>query len=146
MKICHKCKEPKPLNEFYANKNTTDGYRNWCKTCWYENEKKYRKTPAGKMAREKQWRKYQQSARGKTIRNQNKRKYNEKYPEKTKAKLILKYATYKNKIIRQPCEVCGSIINIHGHHWDYSKPLDVMWLCREHHNILHQTLKRSMAI
>lgn len=25
-----------------------------------------------------------------------------------------------------------------GHHWDYDKPKDVFWLCREHHNDVHK--------
>jgi hypothetical protein len=38
---------------------------------------------------------------------------------------------------RGPCEVCGSREGVEGHHEDYSKPLDVRWLCREHHKALH---------
>lgn len=35
------------------------------------------------------------------------------------------------KIARQPCEVCGR--KAQAHHEDYSKPLDVRWLCFQHH-------------
>jgi hypothetical protein len=38
----------------------------------------------------------------------------------------------------QPCEVCGAE-SAHRHHDDYDKPLDVRWLCREHHAELHRT-------
>ena len=37
----------------------------------------------------------------------------------------------RGKLVRQPCEVCGADAEMH--HDDYSKPLDVRWLCREHH-------------
>lgn len=45
----------------------------------------------------------------------------------------------KGFLIPKPCEVCGTNIDIDAHHDDYSKPLDVRWLCRTHHNEHHQT-------
>lgn len=37
----------------------------------------------------------------------------------------------RGKLTRGPCEVCGELAEMH--HDDYSKPLAVRWLCREHH-------------
>lgn len=41
----------------------------------------------------------------------------------------------RGKLVPKPCEVCGD--EAQKHHEDYSKPLQVMWLCRgchvEHH-------------
>nr|DAD85891.1 MAG TPA: hypothetical protein [Siphoviridae sp. ctGdK3] len=33
--------------------------------------------------------------------------------------------------------------NLEAHHDDYSKPLQVRWLCRRHHKQLHKELKES---
>jgi len=41
-------------------------------------------------------------------------------------------------LIKQPCEVCNTIINIQAHHDDYMKPLVVRWLCRKHHQEHHR--------
>ena len=34
-KVCSKCGEEKPLEEFSRNKNKSDGLQIWCKGCWY---------------------------------------------------------------------------------------------------------------
>lgn len=38
----------------------------------------------------------------------------------------------------QPCQECGATKNIHGHHCDYDKPLEIMWLCAKHHAQRHR--------
>jgi Zn finger protein HypA/HybF involved in hydrogenase expression len=42
----------------------------------------------------------------------------------------------RGKLIKQPCEKCGSE-DSEIHHEDYTKPLDVTWLCRKDHLELH---------
>ena len=44
----------------------------------------------------------------------------------------------KGEVERQPCEYCGSTRNVVGHHPDYDKPLDVIWLCQKHHTLEHR--------
>ena len=54
---------------------------------------------------------------------------------KIRARDLLRSAVRWGRIERQPCEVCG--MKAEGHHHDYSKPYDVRWLCRKHHNETH---------
>lgn len=39
---------------------------------------------------------------------------------------------------RPPCEGCGSVADVQGHHSDYSKPYEVDWLCRLCHGAEHR--------
>ena len=47
----------------------------------------------------------------------------------------LNRALASGRITRQLCEVCGT--KAHAHHADYEKPLDVRWLCPQHHADIH---------
>lgn len=57
--------------------------------------------------------------------------------QKIAARTMLGKAVRRGDIERKPCEVCGDP-NSQGHHEDYNKPLDVQWLCQEHHLELHR--------
>jgi hypothetical protein len=59
-----------------------------------------------------------------------------KFPEKNKARSKLRYEVMMGRIKKLPCEVCGNEKS-EGHHEDYSKPLEVSWLCSQHHRNKH---------
>jgi hypothetical protein len=62
-------------------------------------------------------------------------KYKLKNPEKARAHKIYRKAIKDGILTRMPCRVCGKP-NAEGHHEDYSKPLEVIPLCRRHHAAL----------
>lgn len=61
--------------------------------------------------------------------------------EKQRAHSLVHAAVRKGIIVRPAdCSKCGSTPPvIHGHHTDYSKPLDVVWLCSACHGIAHRS-------
>jgi ribosomal protein S27AE len=70
---------------------------------------------------------------------QNRPKHSELTEEarkKATARAYLNTYLRRGKIERKPCSKCGDL-NSQGHHEDYNKPLDVIWLCRKHHLELH---------
>lgn len=64
-------------------------------------------------------------------------KYAEENPKKRKVLSKVANAIKRGDLVRMPCEVCGDP-NSQGHHKDYDKPLDVMWLCQQHHTDWHR--------
>lgn len=63
-------------------------------------------------------------------------------PEKYHAHNEVGKAVLSGRLKRGVCVVCGSD-KVHGHHKDYSKPLEVTWLCPKHHAQEHARLKLS---
>lgn len=65
--------------------------------------------------------------------------YNAKYPNRVKANRKLNYALHKGYLSKLPCSVCSNLQSI-AHHDDYSKPLEVIWLCELHHKVRHRAI------
>ena len=65
--------------------------------------------------------------------------WRERNPEKRRAHSLLYYAVQCGKIKRpDACPKCGRECLVEGHHADYSKPLEVDWLCRSCHVLEHR--------
>lgn len=145
MIICTKCKQEKPVEDFYKDRASKDGWQSYCKVC----KQAYKQTDKSKKAqrrydqsdkRKEAKHHYRQTEQGKKATNKAVRKYRKKHPLTAIAHYKLNNSIRDGKLIRDPCEVCGSTDRIHGHHDDYSKHLDVNWLCRKHHMRRHKEL------
>lgn len=81
---------------------------------------------------------YVATEKGRAVRAQSSRKYSASNPEKCLAHRKANDAIKRGTLTRLPCEVCGAMPS-EAHHDDYSKPLDVRWLCLPHHRELHKS-------
>jgi hypothetical protein len=63
------------------------------------------------------------------------KRWRQRNPEKTKAHDAVKYALRTGRLVKGSCELAGSECGgrVEAHHDDYSRPLDVRWLCKRHH-------------
>jgi hypothetical protein len=137
-KQCFKCLEIKDLNEFYKHKGMLDGHLNKCKNCAKLDIRKYRFE--NDSVREYDRARYYNDPNRRADIAENSLNWFSKNPEAKKAHETLNNAVRDGKIIKQPCSICGSVYRIHGHHDDYSKPLDVKWFCAKHHQRYHHQI------
>lgn len=143
-KRCFKCGELKPLSEFYKHPQMADGHLGKCKTCTKrdtrQREAEILSTPEGKAKELKRHRlksrKYREQGRAKPVttayRAEVLRRHRDKHPLAAKARAAVARAVRSGKLIRRSCRVCGNKKTT-AHHEDYSKPLEVEWLCVTHH-------------
>ena len=66
------------------------------------------------------------------------------HPEAYAAHKVVVVAIRNGMLVRRPCEICGAE-NARAHHEDYSKPLDVRWLCQIHHVARHRELEMQQV-
>lgn len=81
--------------------------------------------------------KYKTSEKYKIQRREAGKRMRLKYPEKFKAREKLKYEVKMGRVKKGVCEKCGNP-KVQAHHHDYTKPLDVNWLCSKHHAEIHR--------
>ena len=124
-KQCKQCLETKSITDFYKHPETADGYLGICKECQKSRSRK--RDPRKKQAYEKI--RSQDPKRMKAIAKTSKN-WRRNNPEKALAHSRLWHAIKRGEVIRPDiCEQCGKEGRIHAHHEDYSKPLEVKWLC-----------------
>lgn len=149
MKKCFKCNIEKPYGEFYKHKGTADGYLNKCKQCArndsnanrYENIERvraYDRNRPNKNDRAKKNHEYHKTEKGKSVRFLATRNYRNANPARYKANTAVSNAVRDGRLIRpNHCDKCGTSCKPSGHHDDYSKPLNVRWLCLSCHKEFH---------
>lgn len=154
MKRCFKCGLELPREAFYGHPQMADGLLGKCKECTKRDVRlnyaakreryiSYEKARAMATHRVIARREYLLTERGKAARRRAAQNSNRRYPEKSQARSVMTRAIKKGPLRRQPCEVCGNPKS-QGHHPDYSKPLEVRWLCARHHAHAHgRALERT---
>jgi len=119
MKYCSRCKQTKPADEFFKCKARPDGLNGICKECDKEKERIRRQSHPERYAA----------------------MHLKRDRVKLAARTLVRSKISQGELKREPCERCGST-NVHAHHDDYSKPLQVRWLCPTHHAEVHREARQ----
>lgn len=155
MKRCFKCLVEKPLSEFYVHSRMADGHLSKCKDCAKIDVMQHRAkklldrnwVQAERMrCREKSAR---QRANGICYQSPGApARWARRYPEKKRAETRA-YRAMLRGVIKKPevCERCKKQTDrVQMHHFDYSKPLEVVWLCSKCHGFVHWTENKNKSI
>lgn len=149
-KKCTKCNVEKDTKHFYKQSKGLYGCTGECKECRKERTRNYKKRFPDKVAIKD--RIYSQKLKSKYGQSHSRRSHIrlaersiigfERYAEKkmqTLAACLLNYAI-RIKLVDKPstCTLCKKKKDIQGHHTDYSKPLQVIWVCVECHSKFHE--------
>lgn len=156
VKKCFKCLTEKELGQFYKHSEMADGHLNKCKDCtksdshavraarldyYQEYDRKRASLPKRVQKRMEIAERWKNDPKLKERRNKLSADWRENNKIKRAAHILVGNAIAKGKLIKQPCEVCGEL-KVDAHHDDYTKPLDVRWLCKTHH-AEHHKLERE---
>lgn len=136
MKICSGCGQKKPLSEFNKNRNSKDGLQDKCRACFSAyNKARYASDP---VRFKEGVRKYREG----NLENvfATRMEMCKKNPSHKNANMAVDYAV-KLGYLDKPdhCLGCGcpsSESRVTAHHHDYSKPLEVVWVCSRCHKQL----------
>ncbi len=133
MSKCIQCTQEKPGSEFYSHPAMSSGHVNVCKDC---HKSRMRVRARINPAVQEYNRERSKTPARKAKAAENRKTWRAKNPLATKAHNAVNNAVRDGRLIKLPCEFCGDE-KVHGHHKDYSKPLEVIWLCAKCHNRLH---------
>jgi hypothetical protein len=125
-KVCARCGETKPLSVFRRCAKSATGTQSYCRPCQDEAARERYRANKERMKRSSvEW---QRANPGRMRRITL--AWRLANPEKVEAHRLAKNALRRGEIVKlDACEDCGAGGLLHGHHEDYSRPLDVTWLC-----------------
>jgi hypothetical protein len=150
--LCRDCKHDRPVSAFYASNKSS------CKECVCERARAYRAANLDRvmeydrnrpnhaerveMNRER-YKRVVANPESKAAYFEHQKLWQMRNWNKRKAHIAAGNAIRRGTLVKQPCERCGATDGIHAHHEDYSRPLDVNWLCVPCHAQRHREINEE---
>lgn len=135
-KKCSACGQEKPLSEFNKHRGNKDGLQDKCRVCCSEYNKRHY------AANREKYRKRVREYRDENLENvfETRMRMCEKNPNRKNANEAVLLAVQLGYLDKPDhCLGCGrpsSESRVTAHHHDYSKPLEVVWVCSKCHRQL----------
>ena len=135
MKTCFKCGQTKRSCEFYRHSKMGDGLLGKCMECTKRDVREHRRTH--ESVREYDRRRYRDNKERRLKGAENAARWKVQHPDGYRAHYLVGNAIRDGRLKREPCANCGTTKLVNAHHDDYSRPLDVHWLCATCHHRYH---------
>jgi hypothetical protein len=143
MKTCFKCGVTKPLPEFYRHSMMADGHLNKCKSCTKKDVHEHRHGAGREKVLAYDRKRADQPHRRESMARRM-QQWGARFPERRRAHSALRRAVIAGRVVPWPvCAVPECSLAPEAHHPDYSRPLDVVWLCSAHHKQAHALVGQS---
>ena len=139
---CRVCESVKPPADFYTNHVRKDGAAGECKECTKARVRhRARNDPKVREYDRQRAKTPQRKAHIRETTMQWRTKNEAGY----KAHTAVSNAIRDGRLIKEPCLFCDAH-EVHAHHRDYAKPLEVVWLCPKCHHRLHAAFPESEGL
>ena len=127
---CSACKEFKPEGDFYKDSRQAGGVKSQCKTCHNAGSIRTRDPDLHRDTNREAMRRMRAANPEKYRQQAQRERHDPTTRQRVLARKLLQHEVRKGRIVRPTtCSRCGRGGKIEGHHPDYAKPLDVVWLC-----------------
>ena len=139
MKLCPSCKRHLDRACFHRHRSKRDGLRCYCRECenTAQRERHRRRYAVNREALAERAKRWQVEHPNPARRAATNARYRAAHPDAGAAGHAVNHAIARGDLAREPCERCGTTPS-EGHHDDYTKPLEVRWLCDKCHKRLHR--------
>lgn len=117
-KMCPKCELTLPAEAFGRHRNRPGGLSPYCRECHAALMRQRRKATNERDALRQRYR------------------TDPEYRLKVRARSRVNMLKRRAGAPEEPCVLCGAP-NAEAHHDTYEKPLDVSWLCKRCHEVVH---------
>lgn len=156
MQECKWCGTAKVTEEFYPNDRS-------CKACRRAFAREHRQRnieriraydrerghdEERKAANRRQYKRRVSTSEGKAREWKKARTWvkNNRSNGKRTVNIMVSNAIRAGELTPEKCWWCGSGEHIHAHHEDYTKPLEITWLCRDCHGRRHRGINEAARL
>lgn len=129
-------------SDFYKDKHQSSGIHPHCKSCHNERRRMWQQQNRKKLIEYVKKNKELHPEKYSKLKVERNRKYILANPTRHNVRRLAWFKMKKGILVPDSCCVCKTLykkeVKAQMHHNDYSKPLEIIWMCPTHHKAWHR--------